>query len=284
MTMLTNHSLRTASFVLLALTAAGGAYADYWYGDFVENETVVFVEGAELSDSADPGSGKIANLPAGTAVTILGAGVGEFETGGFSSYWYEVSCSIEGVEVTGYVPGAFLAMSDMPLGGDTLFMFNVTGFDPDLEEYIGEAKVIAGGEMLDSFFFEPIGSGCGRGFYPYNTELITFDPTGLSGIRDLMRLSFIYAPCGYENPDLLFAWTGEKLVLGPEGMNEAEDGVYIYSSEFILPSDEEGADDAVIVLGILQIWDEAVEDYLDSEIDTVMYNWTGSDFREMGIE
>ena len=282
--MFVNHSLRTASFVLLVLTAAGGAHADYWYGDFVENETVVFVDGAELNILADPGSEILANLPAGAAITILGAGEGEFETSGFSSYWYEVSCSIEGVEVTGYIPGAYLAMSDMPLGGDTLFMFSVTGFDPDLDEYIGEAKVIAGGEILDSFIFEPIGSGCDHGFYPYNTELITFDPTGLSGVRDLMRLSFIYAPCGYENPDLLFAWTGEKLVLGPEGMNEAEDGVYIYSSEFILPTDEEGADDTVTLLGTLQIWDEAVEDYSDSEIDMVTYTWTGSDFREIGIE
>jgi len=256
--------------------------ADYWYGDFVENRTVVFSDSAMLLDSTDIESEVIAELPVGTELIILGNGAGEFESSGFTSYWYDVSCTLGCRYNTGYIPGAYLAMSDLSLGEDTLFMFNIIGFDEDQGEFQGEVKVVADGELLDSFFFEPVGGAVSHDFYECNTELIQFDPSGLTGVRNLMRLSFILGDSGFINPDLLIAWTGEHLVLGPEAMNEAEAHVYIFSTKYILPSDDDGTLDAVILESTLDIWDEAIEDFVKSEVTLTTYSWTGNSFEPEG--
>jgi|GEM_PF-704378 len=278
MTLLTIVLRRCVFLISLLILTGGGVWADYWYGDFVEDRTLVFSDGAPLRDSTDIRSEVIAELPVGTELIILGNGAGEFRDNGFSSYWYQAACTMDDRSLSGYIPGAYLAMSDIALGEDTIFMFNVIGFDTLSNEFQGEIKVITGGDILDNLFLEAIGAAVSRDFYEYNTELIAFDHSGFTGLQNLVRLSFIYTESGALNPDLLIGWTGEHLVLGPVAMNQFEAQSYIYSTKFILPTDEGGVDETAILESILQTRDEASEDYTVSEDSVTTYIWTGSGF------
>jgi hypothetical protein len=224
-------------------------------------------------------------LPAGSPLSVTGLGQAQFDLNGVSSYWYPVlfeDGSPDGI--SGYIPGAFLALSSLPLGGDTLFLFTVTGWDSTTSEYLGAIRVLAGGEILDEIVFNPPGAVCGQGFYPYNTESSLLDPSGLAGIASLIELSFLYNACAYANPDLLLAWTGTELVMGPEGENEYEAGEYVYDSRFFLPSSGNGTPGLVGVVSTLGLWDEALEDYVLSETEMVWYAWDGLGFNEIPSE
>jgi len=170
----------------------------------VENRTLAFSDGAPLRDSSDTESEVTVELPAGTEVTITGNGTGEFRSNGFSSYWYQAECTLDDRNLSGYIPGSYLAMSDISLAGDTLFMFNVIGFDTLSGEFQGEIKVIHGSDILDRHFLEAPGVAVSRDFYEYNTELIAFDQTGFTGLQNLMRLSFIYTESGALNQTFSF--------------------------------------------------------------------------------
>jgi len=267
--------------LVAALAMAGAADGDYWNGDFIGDSTFTAQAAALRSGPADS-SAAVMELPAGSPLSVTGLGQGRFDLNGVSSYWYPVlfeDGSPDGM--TGFIPGAFLALSSLPLGGDTLFLFTVTGWDSTEAEYAGALRVLAGGEVLDEIVFNPPGAVCGQGFYPYNTESSLPDPSGLEGIASLIELSFLYNACAYANPDLLLAWTGTQLVMGPEGENEYEAGEYVYSSRFILPSREGGSPGMVGVEGSLGLWDEAMEDYVNSENDMVWFAWDGTTFIEV---
>lgn len=276
------ESVKLGAPPLLALILlTGTAKGDYWNGDFTGDSTFTARAAALYSAPADSPAA-VMELPAGSALSVTGLGQGRFDQGGVSSYWYPVlfeDGSPEGI--SGFIPGAFLALSSLPLGGDTLFLFTVTGWDSTTSEYLGAVRVLAGGEILDEIVLNPPGSVCGQGFYPYNTESSLLDPSGLDGISALIELSFLYNACAYANPDLLLAWTGTDLVMGPEGENEYEAGEYVYGSRFILPSGEGGEPGRVGVEGSLSLWDEALEDYVLSETERVRFAWNGLDFEEI---
>jgi hypothetical protein len=277
------REFRTALTGSLAalMVMAGLARGDYWYGDFTGDSTFT-AETVALYPAPSDTAVSVMELPAGSPLTVTGLGEGQFDFNGFSSYWYPVRFEDGTVEgIAGYVPGAFLALSSLPLGGDTLFLFTVTGWDTTEAEYTGALRVLAGGEILDEIVFNPPGSACGQGFYSYNTASLPLDPSGLDGIRSLMKLSFLYNACSYANPDLLTAWTGTDLVIGPEGENEYEAGEYVFSSRFILPASEGGTSGMVGVEGTLGLWDEAVEDYVTSESATEWFAWDGAAFVSM---
>jgi hypothetical protein len=260
------------------MVLVGLAHGDYWYGDFTGDSTFTAEAVALYSAPADSAA-SVRELPAGSPLTVTGIGGGRFDYNGIPSYWYPVRFEDGSVEgVTGYLPGAFLALSSIPLGGDTLLLFTVTGWDEAEAEYTGALRVLAGGELLDEIVFNPPGSACGMGFYPYNTESGCLNPAGLEGIVSLVELSFLYNECSYANPDLLLAWTGTDLVIGPEGENEYEAGEHVYSSRFILPSQDGGVAGMVGVEGTLGLWDEALEDYVTSESGTVWFSWDGLTF------
>jgi hypothetical protein len=267
--------------LLAAMAMAGAANGDYWYGDFTGDSTFTAQAAALYSTPADS-SAAVMELPSGSLLSVTGMGQGQFDLNGVSSYWYPVRFEDGSPDgITGYIPGAFLALSSLPLGGDTLLLFTVTGWDTTEAEYTGALRVLAGGEMVDEIVLYPPGSACGQGFYSYNTESSLLDPAGLDGIGTLMKLSFLYNQCSYANPDLLLAWTGTELVLGPEGENEYEAGEYVYSSRFIVPSSGNGFPGMVGVEGTLSLWDEAVEEYVLSESDTGWFAWDGLTFSEI---
>lgn len=94
----------------------------------------------------------------------------------------------------------------------------------------------------------------------------------------MIELSFIYEACGYENRDVLFAWTGTDLYMGPHASSMFEAGIFHYNETFVFPSDSGGVENEVRVTRIAEEWDEEIEGYVETERTTATYTWNGKVF------
>jgi len=263
--------------LFLSLTLLPGLRADYWHSDFTDDRTFVFSGSSPIYSSPDTGSEIVVETPAGTEVQISGSAGEVVLDSGFNTYWYQVNAVLSGTEYSGYMPGSSLAMTALQLGADTLFMFSVTGNDPDYG-LRSSARVLAAGSVLDEVEFRPVDGGFGQVPYRYSVRSLPLDPDGLQYIRDLVELSFIYEACGFLNRDILFAWTGEKLIMGPEADSQFEASEYRFIEGFVLPSDSGGSPGTVRVQTTISEWDEGTEDYIVTDSYSTDHDWTGTEF------
>ncbi|MBD3277371.1 MAG: hypothetical protein GF388_03640 [Candidatus Aegiribacteria sp.] len=266
------------AFIVL-MTLVPAAYAEYWHGDFTDDSTLVFSEEAFLFTSPDQNSQPLMEVPRTTTVTVTGMGK-EAPYDGSPTYWYPVSVSLNGETHTGHMPGFFLAMTFMDLGEDTLFMYNVTSYDSSSYGFNSAAEVLVSGETADRVSFSPVGSGDGSRPYSYSVRALELDNAGLEGVRNLMELSFIYEACGYMNQDLLLAWTGNHLMMGPNADSQFEAAAYRYIETFVLPGDEGGEENVIGVEAVTSEWAESIQDYEVTNESFRYYSWNGSQFSE----
>ncbi len=267
--------LIAVSFVLFACSAVQG---DYWYGDFTDDRTVVFSNTAVILSYPDIDCSQGVRLPMGTELDITGSSGKDSLPDGMPFYWYETTFEYNGDECTGYIPGPDLAMTSLVLGGDTLFVFTVDGFNPKEYCFIATARIISSDEILAEQVFRPIDTGSIQSPYGYCIRGLELQADGLTGIKDLIELSFIYEACGYENRDVLFAWTGTDLIMGPHASSQFEAGCYHYNENFVLPSDSGGVDNEVSIEVIVEEWDEGIEGYVNTDKTSVTYIWNGEVF------
>ena len=270
--------------VIFVLLASSTAQADYFFGDFTDDRTVVFSDEAVLYTVPNADSSIFIQLPLGAPVTIPEGGNGEYNSDGLTSYWYRAVYQSDDSEYTGFIPGCELAMSDMVLGGDTLFLFTVTGYDEESYQFIGEARVVSSGDILANVKVDPMGSSFDQGFYQYNTECLQYDPAGLTGVKNLIELSFLFPACGYTNCDILFAWTGSNLIAGPVGYSVAEAGCFHLNSRYIIPSDSTGTVNEVVVETIMEEFNDDTMNYYEIERTTTAFKWDGMEFIELPEE
>ncbi len=267
--------LIAVSFVLFACSAVQG---DYWYGDFTDDRTVVFSNTAVILSFPDIDCSQGVRLPMGTELDITGSSGKDSLPDGMPFYWYEATFEYSGDLCSGYIPGPDLAMTSLALGGDTLFVFSVNGFNSEEHCFIATARVISSDEILAEQVFRPVGAYFGQFPYDYCIRGMELQADGFTGIKNLIELSFIYEACGYENRDVLFAWTGTDLYMGPHASSQFEAGCYHFNETFILPSDSGGADNEVTIEVFVEEWDEVIEGYVGTERTTVTYIWNGEVF------
>jgi hypothetical protein len=263
------------SFVLIFSSAAHG---DYWYGDFTDDRTVVFSNTAVILSYPDIDCSQGFRLPMGTELDITESMGKDTLPDGMPFYWYEAVFEYDGNECTGYIPGPDLAMTSLALGGDTLFVFTVTGFNPEEHCFIAAARIISSDEILAEQVFRPVSAGSGQSPYSYCIRGMELQPDGFAEIVNLIELSFIYEACGYENRDVLFAWTGTDLYMGPHASSQFDAGCYHFNETFVLPSDSGGVDNEVTIEGILEEWEDNSDDYVETQRTSITYIWNGEAF------
>lgn len=268
----------TAFLLLLIMVPA--VSGDYWHGDFVDDFTRVFQRVVPVLSAPRSGADTIAILRRGTELTVTGsAGAAELPDGTWT-YWYEVSATEDGGRISGWMPGTSLAMTSL-LGGDSLFMFTVTGCDSTREDFTGEAVLLVDGELLDSLVMRPVSAAGPDSPYDYSVRGTLLDPSGLEGVTRLVQLSFIYEACGYLNRDLLVAVTDRGFVPGPRADSQFEAGLFTCSEGFILPSDSGGVRDQISVISDLQVMDEESGDVEEQERAVRVIRWTGREFADI---
>jgi hypothetical protein len=226
----------------------------------------------------DVDSSVLVLIPIGTDVAIGGSAGEDIFTGGTPTYWYNVMCTLNETEYSGYMPGLYLAMSSLELGTDTLFLFNVTGYDQEDDRFSASARIVISGEIAAEHVFQPVRSRFGQVPYGYCIRGIELSNAGLTGIRNLIELSFIYEACGYVNRDALFAWTCSDFIMGPEADSQFEAGIYHFNQTFITPSDSMGVSEEITVLTSVEKWDEEIEGYIETESYFEVYSWNGGGF------
>ena len=273
-------NFKSCALVCMILTLASSAFSDYWRGDFTSDSTVVFFEGAVLFASPDQNSATLLEVPRGTRVTVTGMGE-ESDFDGFSTYWYPVSLTVNGENVEGHMPGLFLAMTSIELGVDTLFIYNVTGYDSTAYMFTSTAEVLVSGETAGRVDFSPVGSGDGSRPYSYSVRGMELNSEGLRNVRNLIELSFIYEACGFMNRDLLLAWTGTALSMGPNADSQFEAAAYRYIETFVLPGDSTGEENVIGVRETTSEWNESIQDYEVTDKSFRDYIWNGSGFSEV---
>ncbi len=267
----------TAALAILIIQPST-VLGEYWHGDFVDNRTTVFSEDAVMYDAPDLDSSVMFLIPMGTDVEISGSAGEDIFAGGMPSYWYNVKCKLNDTEYSGYMPGLYLAMSNVELGTDTLFLFNVTGYDQEDDLFVASARIVVSGEITAEYLFQPVGSSFGQVPYRYCIRASELNAEGLDRIRNLIELSFIYGACGYVNRDILFAWTCYEFIMGPDANSQFEAGIYLFNETFVTPSDSSGVPDEVTVLTSLAEWDEEIDDYVETERSSTVYYWNGNQF------
>jgi len=267
--------LITVSFVLFACSAVQG---DYWYGDFTDDRTVVFSNTAVILSYPDIDCSQGMRLPMGTELDITGSSGEDNLPDGMPFYWYEATFEYNGDLCNGYIPGPDLAMTSLALGGDTLFVFSVNGFNPKENCFIATARIVSSDEILAEQVFRPVDTYYVQSPYSYCIRGMELQADGFAGIKNLIELSFIYEACGYENRDVLFAWTGTDLCMGPHASSQFEAGCYHFNETFILPSDSGGTDNEVTIEMIVEEWDEVIEGYVGTDKTSVTYIWNGEVF------
>jgi len=252
--------------------------ADYWHGDFVDDSTLVFIQDANLYAAPDPDTTVLVELPAGTPVEVVGSSGEVTLAGGITTYWYQVTARLHDGGHTGFIPGTSLALTDLQLSRDTIFMFSVTGYDPSTAHFSSSARVVAGGSIIDDIVFRPVDGGFGAVPYSYSVRSLPMDAAGLQGVRELIELSFIYEACGFPNMDIAFAWTGKELVMGPRANSQFEAASYRFIETFVAPSDSGGVPDNIRIITNISEWNEDVGDYRVTESYSTDYLWTGDSF------
>lgn len=272
--------MKNTLFIAVALVSSSLCLlrADYWHGDYVDDSTMVFVREAALYSAPHLDSLVTGGLPMGTPVEVRGSSGEVTLEGGITTYWYQITALLQDGEQTGFVPGTSLAMTSLRLGQDTTFMFSVTGYDPSTMEFSSSARVVADGSVLDDVVFRPVDGGFGPAPYSYSVRSLPMDPGGLTGIREMVELSFIYEACGFPNRDMAFAWTGEELVMGPQANSQFEASAYRFIETFVTPSDSGGIPGGIRVLTTISEWNESTEDYDVTESYFTDYRWSGEEF------
>ena len=266
------------SVLVILLIQPSTASGDYWYGDFVDNRTTVFSEDAVMYSAPDVDSSVTVLIPIGTAIDISESAGDAIFADGMPSYWYNAKCTLNDTEYSGYMPGLYLAMSSLELGTDTLFLFNVTGYIQEYDSFTASARIVISGEIAAEQELPAVGNGFGQVPYRYCIRGTELSNEGLTGMRNLIELSFIYEACGYMNRDVLFAWTCSDFIMGPEADSQFEAGIYHVNGTFITPSDSSGIPDEVTVLTLVEEWDEGIENYIETERFFEVYRWNGSEF------
>lgn len=276
--------MKFAIMSILIITAA--LAADYFPVRFEDGYTFSACR-TSLYEAPDQSSVVLIVIPAGELLEIPGFTGETFTADSCEWGWYEALYRLGNAEFTGYVQDRDLAFSHVSLGTggvDTLFVYRITGFDPELMIFSGEASVVADGEILDRLDYRPCWTPWGR-IFDYDISSGLADPSGFSDVRDLIRLSFNLYACGYENRDDLLAWTDDgRLIPGPKASWISEAGLFHYRTDVILPSDSGGVPEQVIHHSLGEEYFEETDTWVTYEEEVTVYLWTGDRFTELEDE
>lgn len=267
--------------VLIALTSA--LQADTNFGELTADRALVFRESACLFSEPRDTSSVVCSLPIGAELNRLAPVDVEYLGEGMSSTWLEGVYELGGEIHRGYIPQSWLALTDLVLSGDTLFIFGIDSYVPERWGFVGSARAVSGGDILSETVFYPPSGGFGVNSYGFSVSSREVDTSGFAGMRNLVIVSFIYEACGVTNSDILFAWTGEYLVRGVRANWVVEAGLFHYTEEFLFPEEGSAFTDWVRVIATEEEFDDVNGEYFVVGVDTSHHSWNGLEFVDQGF-
>ncbi len=256
-----------------------GAQGEYHYGDF-SGATAVFQE-MRLFQEPDTLSTVLCTVLPGTEIEILENTNQDYEKYNLITEWYRISCESDGIQYTGYSPSLYFACTCQTLSSGDVFLFGLSGYNPDTYSVSGMARIVTDGCVVQEAEVNPQQDYWGPGNrYGYTVDSRLQDVTGFSDLNDIVIIFFIYEACGYENRDLPVFWNGENLFCAEYASSMSEAGIFHVNQKHIFPSDHGGIENTLMIHGSEEEWDEEVDGYvLIGETDE-SYVWTGDGFQD----
>ncbi len=272
--------------ILSILILVAVSIADYFPIRFEEGYTFTAVA-TGLYEAPDHSSTVLIEIPCGELLEIPGFSGKTFKADSCEWGWYEAVYRLGNGEYTGYVQDRDLAFSHLSLGTgeiDTIFVYRLTGFNPEDNAFDGEVSVITGGEVLDRLDYRPCWTPWGR-IFDYDLYSYLADPTGFSDVRNLIRISFYVDVCGYLCRDDLLAWTEDgRLIPGPQSESVSEAGLFHHWTEVTFPSDTGGVAEQVMYHSFGEVYNEESDTWEQVVDELTVYVWTGDGFEEHQAE
>lgn len=261
------------------------------YGHFTtESDVFLFGDKVNVRQSPSVQSALIGQKGIGTPVTVVEQSDEQFTLGGYSTNWYKISYT-EGPEMfTGYVYGGLLSMVTGALpredGGTDQLLYSITSWSKE-KEFTSTVRIVRDGVLLTSLDFPPIASGFfDAGVFGHGVCLSIENSHGFKGIRNVIRLQYIYEACGYENGEILLLWDGSKLTYLAKASQVVEAGVFHYSYTLTFPDEEGGKPNTLkIVQEMVETEWEGESEKVSSDVLTLKtFVWDGNAVNEMPEE
>lgn len=269
-------------FTLLFTYAHGQENCPYAYGEFM-NENTVFLFGDKVNVRAEPNTtaAVVSNKPIGSEVQVLSKSDKTFAMGGYTTNWYLVTYVENGKTLNGFVWGGLISLASTEIprsdGPADQMVYGISGWSNE-KDFTSTLRIVRDGKLLTSLDFDPISSGFfDAGVFGHSVCVKIDDAHGFKGIKNVIRLNFEYAACGYENGEILLLWDGVKLSYLAKASQVVEAGIFSYTYTLIFPDDPEGKPNT---LQIIQEYIETeyvgeTENILSHEITTKKFNWDG---------
>jgi hypothetical protein len=213
------------------------------YGKLKKSTRVfTFQKTTALKRSADQNSKTVAELPAGTSVTVVTETTKQQNVNGFEDFWYQVKTDSGS---NGYVWGGNLSKSAMKIAPNKVLVLAIEGKGKDQVDKKGRAILFKDNTVTSEATFKPIELPESHS-YGYSIAASKFNSNGFSGNPFIARFYFMYGACDYPNGDILFAVTGDKVTYLLEERNYGNEvGGSTY--EYTRPSDKGGKPNMLLV-------------------------------------
>jgi hypothetical protein len=266
----------------LVLMTFGQANCPFSYGEFGAASNA-FLFGDKVNVRAQPNTTAaiISNKPIGSAIQVIEKSDQTFAMGGYTTNWYKVSFMDGETSKSGYVWGGLISMATttLPRGEEKAdqLVYGITGWLGEFN-FNSTLRIVRDGKVLTSLDFDPISSGFfDVGVFGHGVCVTVDDGRGFKGIKNVIRLEFIYEACGYENGEIFILWDGIKLTYLAKASAVSEAGIFSYTYDLVFPDMPEGKPNT---LGIIQDyigWGESGDSLIvaEEEITTKQFTWDG---------
>jgi hypothetical protein len=268
--------------LLLSTLLAQPEYYVFDYGTFIEGNTVhIFGDKVNIREEPSVTSNIIETLPIGYPVYIVEKTDERYDINGYIAPWYQVSFTYENEDKEGYLWGGLLSIVSLDTDDDKMFLYGITGYNDEGDEYISEARIAEDGKILSQTEFTLIsGYQEQKGIYDYSVSGTVFDHSGFTTVKNIFNVSFIYEACGFVNGEALIFWDGKDITFGLLTERVSEAGCYRTEADVFFPAEITGNPDYLIVLyTFIEYGGEETGNYIEKSVE--LYHWNKKQLKKV---
>lgn len=268
-------------FIFIFVTiiiCSGGLFAQdnplFFMGKFANgSKTKLFGHNVNVRNSPDTKTGTVvAQLPIGTEVTIVEEAE-TFTINGYKAPWYKVSFTKDNEKKSGYIWGGFLSAFSFDLNDENKLLYGFYG-DDNIQKFMSQIKIIKNTEIVAKLNFEPVSDVYEMPFtYNFTVDAKLLSGTGFDNVKNIIQINYHYPACGVPFGDIVFFWTGEKLINGTIVHGVSEAGVFRHDYEFVYPDAK--TKNKLIINKISEEYDDNGNE-LPAKTTRLTYNWANN--------